>query len=243
MIAVKIQCNCGQKYAFDVEPVGTFPPSTVACPACGADGTASANQFISQSLTVPTIPPAQAPPTAAMRISAPASAPTAAPVAASSVRMAAPTPSSAPVVARVAAVAGPARTNGAPAARLPGQLDPEKAVNEARSKIMWGDDRNTVTAFLRGNGFSAAEAKNAVDELINERAKTVRAEGVAKTIRGGALMCAPVLAVIGFLTLPFMPIYVLGASMAIGCYGFYLLIKGIFMMIAPKAEGGDVADQ
>ena len=116
-------------------------------------------------------------------------------------------------------------------------------MSEARSKIMWGDDRNAVTAFLRGNGFSAEEAKNAIDELINERARTVRAEGVAKTIRGGALMCLPVLALFGFMTLPFMPIYVLGASMAIGCYGFYLLIKGIFMMVAPKAEGGDVADQ
>ena len=116
-------------------------------------------------------------------------------------------------------------------------------MNEARSKIMWGDDRNAVTAFLRGNGFSAEEAKNTIDELINERAQTVRAEGVAKTIRGGALMCAPVLGLIGFLKLPFFPIYVLGASMAIGSYGFYLLIKGIFMMVAPKAEGGDVADQ
>ena len=49
MISLKIQCGCGQRYAFDVEPVGAAGmPSAVTCPACGADGTAAANAAITQ---------------------------------------------------------------------------------------------------------------------------------------------------------------------------------------------------
>jgi hypothetical protein len=50
MVPVKIQCDCGQSYAFDVEPANGRMPSPVACPGCGADGTAAANEFISQQL-------------------------------------------------------------------------------------------------------------------------------------------------------------------------------------------------
>jgi hypothetical protein len=238
MIAVKIQCNCGQKYAFDVEPIGNSLPAPVACPVCGADGTGLANQFIAQRLTMPAAPTALA--NAAVRVAAPpppavAAVRPVAPVA----RVAAPTVA-APTASIATAVHAPST---GPAKRLPGQLDPERAIGEARSKIMWGDDPKQVMMFLRGNGFSPEEASATVNEFISERTKTVRAEGVAKLIRGGALMCVPVFALIGFLQYRFFPIQVLGVSMMIGCYGFYLVIKGLFMMIAPKAEGGDVADQ
>jgi hypothetical protein len=46
MIPVKIQCGCGQRYAFDVEPFCGRMPFTVACPVCGADGTGAANEVI-----------------------------------------------------------------------------------------------------------------------------------------------------------------------------------------------------
>jgi hypothetical protein len=51
MIPIKIQCGCGQRYAFDIEPVNGRMPSPVACPACGADGTDTANAILAQGLT------------------------------------------------------------------------------------------------------------------------------------------------------------------------------------------------
>src|SRR5688500_16991037 len=201
MIAVKIQHNCGQKYAFAVEPIGNSIPAPVACPVCGADGTGMANQFIAQRLTMPAAPPISVNAAPAVRVSvAPQPAVTGVRPVAPVARVAAPTASIAPTVHA---------PNGAPARRLPGQLDPAQAVAEAKSKIMWGDDPQMVMAFLRGNGFSAQEAKDAVNELVNERAKTVRAEGLAKLIRGGALMCVPVFALIGFLKYRFFPVQVL----------------------------------
>jgi hypothetical protein len=61
MIAIKIQCGCGQRYAFDVEPVGGRMPYTVTCPVCGADGTAAADAVIAQSQPAVVAAPAAQP--------------------------------------------------------------------------------------------------------------------------------------------------------------------------------------
>ena len=50
MIPVKIICRCGQKYAFDVEPVNGRMSVPVFCPACGLEGTVEANQVIFRAL-------------------------------------------------------------------------------------------------------------------------------------------------------------------------------------------------
>ena len=57
MIPIKILCGCGQKYAFDVEPVDGRINVSVQCPACGADGTATTadNDYVAKSLNSQTI--------------------------------------------------------------------------------------------------------------------------------------------------------------------------------------------
>jgi hypothetical protein len=60
MIPVKIFCDCGQKYAFDVQPLEGKMPAPISCPVCGRDGTNDANQFIAKILlgkTQPLPPP------------------------------------------------------------------------------------------------------------------------------------------------------------------------------------------
>src|SRR6185503_16980443 len=54
---IKIFCNCGAKYKFDVEPVNGRMPRAIVCPVCGADGTAQANQIIGQQMTAPVAEP------------------------------------------------------------------------------------------------------------------------------------------------------------------------------------------
>src|SRR6185295_19804362 len=60
MMEVKIQCDCGSKFKFDVEPVNGMMPGPVHCPTCNADATVAANVVISQNrqaaLTAP-VPP------------------------------------------------------------------------------------------------------------------------------------------------------------------------------------------
>lgn len=45
---VAIDCSCGTRYKFDVEPVNGQMPATVQCPECGVDGTEAANAYIQQ---------------------------------------------------------------------------------------------------------------------------------------------------------------------------------------------------
>src|SRR4051812_27914382 len=52
-VPIKIQCVCGQAYAFDVEPVHGRMPYAVACPSCGVDGTEAANEILAQSMPAP----------------------------------------------------------------------------------------------------------------------------------------------------------------------------------------------
>src|SRR5690349_8328220 len=63
---VKVNCSCGTRYAFEVEPVHGRMPAPVNCPSCGADGTAQANENIRLALA-----PAPAQPAAPLRVAVP----------------------------------------------------------------------------------------------------------------------------------------------------------------------------
>jgi len=86
---IKIECACGTRYSFDVEPQDGRMPWAVQCPACHADGTAAANQIIAEMSAAA---PPQAP---RLRVhhapseSATSSAPEPAPAASSTVDLAA----------------------------------------------------------------------------------------------------------------------------------------------------------
>jgi hypothetical protein len=45
-MTIKVQCPCGSKYSFEVEPVDGRMPFAVNCPVCKADGTELANELI-----------------------------------------------------------------------------------------------------------------------------------------------------------------------------------------------------
>jgi len=49
MTTVKVECNCGQRFAFEVEPIHGRMPAPVACPSCGADGTAAADAILART--------------------------------------------------------------------------------------------------------------------------------------------------------------------------------------------------
>lgn len=56
-IEVKIQCDCGTRYKFEVAPLNGRMPQKVSCPGCGVDGTPAANAVLREKIgTVPTGP-------------------------------------------------------------------------------------------------------------------------------------------------------------------------------------------
>lgn len=226
MIPIKIQCGCGQRYAFDVEPVNGRTPFPVACPVCSTDGTAAANDVIAASM------PAQS--------SIPVAVPVAVPVAAARLRAVASAP---PASAQPAESAAPA-PQAEPRKRVPlaGQLDEVQATTEARSKILWGDPPDNVISFLRGNGFSQKEASSLVRALSGERAAMVRKTGIRKIMVGIGLMFVPVISFLIFTAIGYLEIKLFALTVMVGIWGAWMCFNGAFMVLLPKAEGGDVAD-
>jgi hypothetical protein len=194
---VKIECECGQNYAFDVEPINGRMPGGVACPGCGADGTVAANEFIAQHL---------APAEAAQN----------------------PEPIR---VATTASAAGSTRQ---------GTMDREKAEQEAKAKIMWGDSMEEVAAYLTVKGLNRSEAAEIAYKVSRERTAIVRRNGIWKIIAGILMMCVPLLGYIYFETAGRIRI-----KRAIWCYGIgvlgaYFFVTGILAVAFPKTEKGAV---
>jgi hypothetical protein len=213
MMPIKIECGCGQRYAFEIEPVNGQMPTPIACPACGTDGTSAANEIIAQQWTpLPVATLAAKPPPLP---SAPA------------VRVTVPTAPSSP----------------APARRLPGQVSREQAEHEAKAKIIWGDSEQEVIGHLRINGFTIEEAQEIVRAAIKDRAATVRADGIRKIFKGIGLMCVPVVALITMASIGVILISILALAVMTGLYGLWLLANGILMALAPKSEKGDINDK
>jgi hypothetical protein len=262
MIPIKIQCGCGQRYAFDVEPQNGQMPGGVACPVCGVDGTPAANAALAQHLAALSV-----------RVQAPAMAGVASPGGMPQVRMGSSAPTgvarvstvaAAPSASRVATVtASPspsvARISGGPSAsgtaspgghspvptspRLPGQMDRGQAEIEARAKVMWGDDPEDVKKFVLMQGFTRDEATAMLAEMLDDRAQTIRKNGVRKIFIGIGMMCVPVVAFIVFTMIHFFEIKIFGATLVIGLWGAWRVLSGTIMFLSPRSEKGDVADQ
>jgi hypothetical protein len=213
MIPIKIQCECGQRYAFDVEPVNGCMTSPVACPACGVDGAIAANAIIAQSAQPK--PPVTAEPAMRLQVVTPASI----------IQSASPAPA-------------PRRS-----APLPGQLEPAKAEAEAKSKIFWGDPPEDVVKFLMMHGFSPDDATVSVRAMFQERATALQGIGIRKIVTGIALMAVPVVTFLIFASIHIMFIKLLALAVMVGLWGAWMFLRGLIMALSPKSENGDVADQ
>jgi len=72
MLEIKVQCDCGQRYKFDVEPVDGRMPFVVNCPICGANGTEKANEILGQVVPQQTAPALSIATAPALAVAAPA---------------------------------------------------------------------------------------------------------------------------------------------------------------------------
>jgi hypothetical protein len=215
MVSVKIECGCGQRYAFDVEPVEGRMNAAVACPVCGADGTAAANAVLATKVPPPFT-------------GAPAPLPSPSP-SGTHLRVPETNRSAPPVPAGVKLDA-----------RALGLVDRDTAEIEARAKISWGDSQEDVIKYLMLQGFSVDDASELVAVMFKERMAALRIKGTKKICLGVGLMFVPVIA--WFSHLAAISLKLMGGAIGVGLWGAWLVLNGIIMVVAPKLEKGDVAD-
>ena len=228
MIPIKIQCGCGQRYAFDAEPVNGRLAAPVSCPACGVDGTAEADKIIAQSqpeepvYILPAPPPPSPSPAPRMRLHVTVAATPAPPVLSPASHL----PSSAPHASQL------------------GLVDRDQAVIEARAKVSWGDSQEAVLKYLMIQGFKHEEAAELIAGLFKARALAVRGIGVKKILTGIGLMFVPVAGLIFFhVEFHVIPVKIMALLLAVGVWGFFRAINGAIMVAVPKMQSGDVAEQ
>ncbi len=219
MIPIKIECECGQHYAFDAESGVYLLPGVIACPACGADGTATANAVIVQNMPAESTLAAATAGGSRMRVAVPLPVQPA-------------TPASPPPAARTQGTRSPA-----------GQADHTQAEHEARAKIFWGDPPEEVIKFLMIKGIGPEEASGMVRAMFQERAATVRANGIRKVLTGILLMAVPVVAYRIFVGIGIIPMKLFGLTIMVGLWGVWLFLNGAIMFLNPKSQPGDLADQ
>jgi hypothetical protein len=218
MIPVKLQCECGQHYAFDVEADGELQPGTVACPACGADGTAATNAVIAQNLSaVPAVENVAARPR---------------------IHIAVPPPSTPP--AAPAAPPPPPRPRGGAPGVSPNNRT--QAEIEAKAKILWGDPPKEVINFLMIRGLNHQEASETVRMLFKERLAAIRADGIGKILTGIFVALGSASSLVFFVKIGFISIWLLGAVAIAGVYGLWTILVGVLKVLAPKSERGDASD-
>ncbi|HEU5395975.1 MAG TPA: hypothetical protein VFV81_02320, partial [Verrucomicrobiae bacterium] len=114
---------------------------------------------------------------------------------------------------------------------------------EARAKIMWGDSRDEVVKYLMIQQFTPPEAAEYVQELLTERATTVRKNGIRQVIVGSAMISVPIVTLLIMLSLGLVFVKVMALTVMVGLYGVWQFLNGMIMAVAPAREPGDVADQ
>jgi hypothetical protein len=114
---------------------------------------------------------------------------------------------------------------------------------EARAKVSWGDPPEAITSFLMIQGLSYEEAAALVKSMFKERAATIRRNGFKKLAVGIGLMCVPLVALAIFTSLGFIFLKLFAITIMIGVWGAWQFLKALFMILAPKSEPGDVAEQ
>ena len=82
-----------------------------------------------------------------------------------------------------------------------------------------------------------------MQELIQERTANIRGKGMMYIFTGIALILVPIVALIIFLSIGYIYVRTFLTTIVIGFYGIWRVIKGAAMILSPKSEEGDVAEQ
>jgi hypothetical protein len=121
-------------------------------------------------------------------------------------------------------------------------MNTESIIRDARAKVVWGEPRQEVFAFLQSSGFGDKEASDILDTIFRERAADIRKSGITKIIIGifwimvliGYLVVS---AIIGIIELKLLVLAGISALV-----GSWKIIEGIGYIIRPSSETGDLSN-
>ena len=124
---------------------------------------------------------------------------------------------------------------------------------EARARITWGEEADSVRLFLISNGMSEGEANDLINNLTIERHVEIRKLGIKEVLIGVSLLGAVGVFLYLFInsakTSPISDTtsargYVFCAIITLYAfiYGLWRLMNGIIRLVRPKNDEGSIPD-
>ena len=118
----------------------------------------------------------------------------------------------------------------------------EQISQEGRSRMMWGDAPQAVSAWLREQGFTATQIEEVLKAGQLERAQAVRAAGIDDMIMGFLfiLIFGGMFLVMFFTRMRFALVDFTGLSGS--AYGLYRLLRGIYRLMEGGGYQGSITE-
>jgi hypothetical protein len=119
---------------------------------------------------------------------------------------------------------------------------PETVAVEARAEITWGKSPEQVLAMLQAKGVGDKDALALIEELMKERAASIRGDGVKKTVIGSLFCLAPVSYYFVSVWLGSLNLKFFAGLLVVGVIGIAKLTNGLSMLLRPGSVTGDLAN-
>jgi hypothetical protein len=119
---------------------------------------------------------------------------------------------------------------------------PESLIVDARAEITWGRPPQEVLALLQSKGIGDKDAFALLDQLMKERAASIRADGMKKSVIGALFVLAPVCYYFFSLWLGYWSIKLFAALIVLGFVGLAKLTSGLSMVLRPGGVTSDLAN-
>jgi hypothetical protein len=120
---------------------------------------------------------------------------------------------------------------------------PESVASEARAKLIWGASPDTVLKLLKSNNVEEKDARALIEEVLTERAKVVRSEGMTKIWTGALLVIVPVsYYVVSWVLIGFLLVKLFIGLILVGLFGVFRLATGLSMVANPRSISGDLSN-
>lgn len=119
---------------------------------------------------------------------------------------------------------------------------PEPIAIEARAKIMWGESPEKVRDYLMSKSVGEKDAALLLEEVIAERAASIRSDGLKKIWHGSAFVAAPIAYyVVTHLWIGYWSLKFFAGLIVLAVIGLAKLTSGISMVLKPRAVHGGLA--
>jgi hypothetical protein len=120
---------------------------------------------------------------------------------------------------------------------------PEPIAIEARAKIMWGEPPVKVRAYLMSKNVGEKEAAVLLEEVMTERAASIRSDGMKKIWLGSAFIAAPVIYYfVTHLWIGYWSLKLFAGLVVLAAVGLAKLTSGVSLVLRPRAVRGDLAN-